>query len=46
MMEEYNALQYPEGVGHMAKELLTFLPDDQNVRELFMTDLLLWLIQF
>ena len=44
-MEEYNALQWPEGV-KKDEELLTFLPEDETVRDLFMNDVLQWLIQW
>ncbi len=44
--EEYNALQYPEGVDRVEEEMLGFLPDDKQVKDLFMNDILQWLIQW
>ncbi len=45
-MEEYNVTQYPEGVERAKEELLDFLPDDERTKDLFMVDLLQWLIQW
>lgn len=44
--EAFNALEYPEGVKKVSKEMLPFLPEDEKVRELFMNDVLQWLIQW
>lgn len=46
MGEEYNVLEYPEGVKRAEKEFLDFLPEDENARDLFMNDILQWLIQW
>lgn len=45
-MEEYNAIQYPEGIERVEKEMLGFLPDDKAVKDAFMVDILQWLIQW
>ena len=48
-MEEkklYNAISWPEGVERVENEMLGFLPDIKEVKDLFMTDLLQWLIQW
>ncbi len=48
-MEEnksYNALAWPEGVDRVEEEMLPFLPDVKQVKDLFMTDILQWLIQW
>lgn len=44
--EVYNALEYPEGVKRASQEMLPFLPEDETVRDLFMNDVLQWLIQW
>ncbi len=44
--DNYNVLQYPEGVERAKNEMLGFLPDDDNVKEGFMKDLLQFLIQW
>jgi|GEM_PF-4964978 len=44
-MEGFNALAWPEGVDKV-EEWLDFLPDDKAIRDLFMTDVLQWLIQW
>lgn len=45
MEEEYNVLEYPEGVERAKEEMLNFLPDDEEVKDLFMDNILQWLIQ-
>lgn len=42
-MEEYNVMQYPEGVDK-AKEYLAFLPEIDVVRDAFMDSLLFFLV--
>ncbi|MFY9140452.1 MAG: hypothetical protein WBJ83_10605 [Thermacetogeniaceae bacterium] len=43
---EYNVAKYPEGYEKVKNEELNFLPDDEDIRESFMTELLQWLIQW
>lgn len=43
---EYNVATYPEGYEKVKNEELAFLPEDEATRELFMMDLLQWLIQW
>lgn len=45
MEEKYNAIAYPEGV-ERATEFLDFLPEDPEIRNAFMNDLLQFLIQW
>ena len=45
-MEEYNALQYPEGVERISEEMLAFLSDDKAAQEAFMVDVLQCLVQW
>lgn len=46
MQEEFNVLEYPEGVERAKKELLDFLPEDDEIREQFMTTILNVLIKW
>lgn len=45
-MEEYNALEYPEGIERVKEEMLSFLPDDDEAKDVFMDIVLQWLIQW
>ena len=46
MSEEYNVLQYPEGVERAEEKLLNLLPEDKDARDLFMNSVLQGLIQW
>lgn len=37
---------YPEGYEHVRDQELNFLPDDPEVRELFMDSMLMWMLQW
>ena len=43
---EFDVTQYPEGYERIMKEELTFLPDDPEVRQLFMETMFVWLLQW
>ena len=43
---QYDVTQYPEGYNKVRDEELVFLPEDPQIREVFMTDMLQWLIQW
>lgn len=43
---DYRATAWPEGIDRVEAEMLPFLPDDKNVKDLFMNDILQWLIQW
>lgn len=45
MEEDYNVLEYPEGVERAEEEMLFFLPDIKEVKDAFISDLLYWLVQ-
>ncbi len=42
----YNALAWPEGIDRVEVEMLPFLPDNKAIKDLFMNDILQWLIQW
>ena len=43
---DYDITEYPEGYDKVKDEELVFLPEDPELREDFMTDMLQWLIQW
>lgn len=43
---KYNVLDFPEGYDRVRDEELVFLPEDKNIREGFMANMLQWLIQY
>jgi len=43
---EYDVTEYPAGYDRVEQEELVFLPQDPEVRDAFMTDMLQWLVQW
>ena len=43
---EYDVTEYPEGYDKVRDDELVFLPEDPEVREDFMTDMLQWILQW
>lgn len=43
---EFDIKTYPEGYERVKKEILTFLPDDEALKEQYIRSLILWFIQW
>lgn len=42
----FDVKTYPDGYEKVKKEILTFLPDNEEAKEQFMRSLILWLVQW